>query len=109
MHEGESVFQCTPVIFRRVHCLCPNSLELKYSHTDLVVRLADESEVMLEFIQGILSSSTYQLKMVGHTFPLQFSQRSAECVNWVKKLVFACYPNLPVCDMYAGNVLSPAN
>lgn len=107
LQNGHAVFACTPVIFRRVHCLCPNSLELKYSHTDLVVRLADESEVMVEIIQGILSSSTYQLQMGGHTFPLHFSQRTAECVNWIKKMVFACYPDLPVCDMYAGNVLSP--
>lgn len=109
VQNGQVVFTCTPVIFRRVHCLCPNSLELRYSHTDLVVLLEDESEVMLEIIQGILTSSTYQVKIAGHTFPLQFSQRTTECINWIKKMVFACYPDLPVCDMYAGNVMTPTN
>lgn len=107
--QGQNiVFRCTPSVFRRVHVLCPNTLELKYSHTDLVVAVENGSDAMIEIVQGSLRSGNYKIKMSGHTFNLHFSQQDAECINWIKKLVFACYPYLPVCDMYGNNVLRPS-
>ena len=101
------VFSCTPLMFRRVHTLCPNMLTLEYSHSDLIVRLSNEQEALIEITQGLLSNGLYELRMIGHSFPLQFSQSSPECVNWCKKLVFACFPDLTVCDVFAGSVLQP--
>lgn len=107
--DGNDVlFRCTPLRFRRIHCLCPSATtELQYSHTDLVVRMENGEEAMVEIIQGLLPSGQYQLKMRENVFGLAFSQNSPECINWIKKLVFACWPDIPVCDMYGGNVIQP--
>tara|TARA_B100001063_G_C16445135_1_gene395521 strand:+ start:90 stop:485 length:396 start_codon:yes stop_codon:yes gene_type:complete len=110
IRDDDSVlFACTPVEFRRIHALCPTTLALEYSHTDLVVRLENGTQVMLEIVQCLLRNGRYEIKMAGHTFPLQFSQRTAECMHWTKKLVFACFPDIRVCDMYGGQPLSPAH
>jgi hypothetical protein len=106
--HGEVLFSSTPIMFRRIHKLCPNTLTLEYSHSDLVVRLSNENDVLIEVIQGMLANGLYELKMVGHSFPLQFSQSTPECINWCKKLIFTCFPDLPVCDMFAGSVLVPS-
>jgi len=105
--NGSVVFSCTPVMFRRVHSLCPNTRTLEYSHSDLIIRLENEQEALIEITQGLLANGLYELQMIGHSFPLQFSQSSPECVNWCKKLVFACFPELEVCDMFAGSILQP--
>lgn len=105
--DDQIVFTCKPVIFRRVHSLNPISLHLEYSHTDLLVRLETGEEVMLEFVQGMLLAGDYKINIIGQSFPLLFSQDSKECINWCKKLVFTCYPNLEVHDVYGTTVLVP--
>lgn len=105
--EDEIMFTCEPILFRRVHSLNPISLHLEYSHTDLVVRLETGEQVMLEFVQGVLMAGDYTVDIIGQTFPLLFSQDSTECINWCKKIVFTCFPNLEVNDVYGTTVLVP--
>lgn len=110
IHDDDSIlFTCRPVEFRRIHSLCPNTRALEYSHTDLLVRLGNGILVMLEIVQCLLRNGHYEVKMAGHTFPLQFSQRTAECMQWMKKLVFVCFPDIRVRDFYGGLPMSPAD
>jgi hypothetical protein len=105
--DDETIFTCTPIAFRRVHSLNPNSLHLEYSHTDLVVRLESGKDVMIEFVQAKLSAANYDVVMNGESFPLLFNQNEIECINWCKKLVFTCFPNLDVHDVYGSKLLLP--
>ena len=105
--EDDIIFTCTPVAFRRVHSLNPISLHLEYSHTDLVVRLESGEEVMIEFLHAILPADNYTVVVNGHSFPLLFSQDETECINWCKKIVFTCFPNLEVHDVYGTKLLLP--
>lgn len=111
-HNGIEVFRCSPVEFRRVHTLNLAAEQwqqsLVYSHSDLVVTMANGQNVMIEIIQGLLKNSSYVMKIQPKdlSFDVVIEQDSTQCVNWVKKLVFMSCPDLTVKDMYCGKTIA---
>jgi hypothetical protein len=106
-NNPEVFLTCTPLVLRRIHSLNLETLHLEYSHTDLVVTLESGEDVMIEFVQAKLSAGNYRVFMNGQSFPILFNQNETECLNYCKTLVFACYPDLEVQDVYGKEILRP--
>ena len=103
--DGTELLKLIPSEFRRVYTIdIENNMELKYSHSDVVVLLENGSKAMIEICQGMLNSGSYVIKTepCDVTFDIRLTKTGGSCMNWLKKIVFMTFPDLDCCDYY-GN------
>ena len=97
-----------PQEFRRVYTL-DNKLSLEYSHSDIVVCLANGERAMVEIVQGLLSGGQYVVKTcpTNLTFDFRLTVQGTDCMNQLKKILFMTNPHLPCGDFYCQKRIEP--
>ena len=108
LQDGTELLKIYPQSFRRVYTLdLDNDADLKYSHSDVVIKLDNDAQAMIEIVQAMLPDGNYSLKMMPTevTFVLRHKQKGIECMNWLKKLIFMNFPDLETSDMYGNEKL----
>jgi len=107
--DGNELLKLEPIEFRRIHSL-DNKLELTYSHTDVVVLLENGERAMLEIIQALLPESSFVIKTLptNMTFHLHMAKSGTSSMDWLKKIIFMTFPELPCGDFYCQEKLRPS-
>lgn len=97
-----------PQEFRRVYTL-DNKLSLEYSHSDIVVCLANGERAMVEIVQGLLSGGQYVVKTcpTNLTFDFRLTVQGTDCMTQLKKILFMTNPDLPCGDFYCQKRIEP--
>ena len=109
LDNNTELLKIEPHEFRRVYTL-DESLELKYSHSDIVVLLENGERAMIEIVQGLLSNGSYVVKAkpTDTTYDVRLTKSGTSCMNWLKRIVFMTFPDLPTIDVYSGEIIRPA-
>ena len=113
VQDGTEKLKLQPILFRRVYTLETEEFEstpfLKYSHTDVVVKLENESTAMIEICQGALGNGTYSVtsQPTGLTVDVHLTKSGTSCMNWLKKIVFMSFPNIITKDIYCNTEIRP--
>lgn len=106
----ETALRFTPVEMRRVHGLDihPSRIGLKYSHSDVVIQFENGSTAFLEAVTCILETATYTVKVEPTDISLSvyLSRSEPECINWLKRIVFSFFPDIPVRNTYLGKSIA---
>ena len=100
--DSIELLKLKPHEFRRVYTIGDDQ-ELKYSHSDVVV--------LLENVQGMLNNGSYVIKTspTAITFDIRLTKAGAACMNWLKKIIFMTFPDLPTTDLYCQEIIRPTN
>jgi hypothetical protein len=108
--DSVELLKLEPCEFRRIYTL-ERSLELQYSHTDVVVLLENKERAMLEIIQGLLPEGSFvvQTQPTDLTFHLHMAKSGISSMDWLKKIIFMNFPDLPCGDFYCQKRLQPSN
>ena len=110
LENNTELLKIEPCEFRRVYTL-DESLELKYSHSDIVVLLENGERGMIEIVQGMLNNGSYVIKTkpTDTTFDIRLTKSGSNCINWLKRIVFMTFPDLPTTDVYCLEVIRPSS
>ena len=108
--DSIELLKLKPHEFRRVYTIGDDQ-ELKYSHSDVVVLLENGERAMVEVVQGMLNSGSYVIKTspAAITFDIRLTKAGAACMNWLKKIIFMTFPDLPTTDLYCQEIIRPTN
>ena len=108
LRDSVELLKLEPQEFRRVYTIGDDH-ELKYSHSDIVVALDNGERSMVEIVQGMLNNGTYVVKTypTNITFDLRLTKSGSTCVNWLKKIIFMTFPDLPTKDIYCQEIIRP--
>ena len=109
LQDGVELLKLAPLEFRRVYTI-GDEQELKYSHSDVVVALENGERSMVEIVQGMLSDGSYIIKShpTDIAFDVRLSKSGAACINWLKKIIFMTFPDLPTKDIYCQEIIRPS-
>jgi hypothetical protein len=104
--DSVELLKLEPYEFRRIYTL-DNSIDIKYSHTDVVVLLENGERAMLEIIQGLLPEGSFVIKTLptNLTFQLHMAKSGVSSMDWLKKIIFMTFPDLPCGDFYCQKKL----
>jgi len=100
--EDSEVLKFDPREFRRVYLL--EDEKLKYSHSDLIITINDKP-VMVEIVAALLENGRYEIRVNELSFSAVVDKANPATLQWIKKLVFMNFPDLPVADVYCNKVL----
>jgi hypothetical protein len=106
--DSIELLKLSPCEFRRVYTI-GDEQELKYSHSDVVVVLENGERAMVEIVQGMLNNGTYVVRTspTDITFDVRLTKSGAACVNWLKKIIFMTFPDMPTKDIYCQEIIRP--
>jgi hypothetical protein len=99
--EDSEVLKFDPREFRRVHLL--EDEKLKYSHSDLII-IINAKPVMVEIVSALLDDGRYEIKINEMIFSAVINKTNPTTLQWIKKLIFINFPDLPVSDVYCNKV-----
>lgn len=100
--EDSEVLKFDPCEFRRVHLLQDG--KLIYSHSDLIITVND-NRVMVEIVSALLENGRYEIRVNELSFSAVIDKINPAALQWIKKLIFMNFPDLPVMDVYCNKVL----
>lgn len=100
--EDSEVLKFDPREFRRVHLL--EDEKLRYSHSDLIITINDKP-VMVEIVAALLENGRYEIRVNELSFSAVVDKTNPATLQWIKKLIFMNFPDLPVADVYCNKVL----
>lgn len=109
--DGTEKLKLCPVEFRRVYTLSleENATEkvVKYSHSDCLCTLGNGERVNVDIVQLLLGNGTYTVKTAPTdlTFSFRLKNNGVESIDYLKKIIFMTYPDLPVVDVYLNSKL----
>jgi hypothetical protein len=113
LQDGSELLKFQPKDFVRVYTLDIEKMEelpkIKYSHTDVIIQLDNESYAMIEVCQGLLNNGTYTIKTqpTDLTFILHMKKSGNGGIDWLKKIIFMTFPNLQIKDVYCNRKIKP--
>ena len=111
LQDNNELLKLEPCEFRRVYTLVPEDMELKYSHSDIVVLLENGERAMVEIVQGMLNNGSYVIKTnpTDTTFDIRLTKSGSNCINWLKRIIFMTFPDLPTTDYYCQEKIRPTS